>query len=78
MIDIFKLAEAINNSGFRYYDAYAKAWASKDGLIQRIYWGKDYITFDPYGNPHNRRFGKARALTAADRLVDKVKEYLSA
>jgi hypothetical protein len=67
-----QIAEAVNSAGQTYFGEKARAW---DGdKISRIYFGRDFVTIEN-GEIHNRKHGKARALTIGDKAVALVKQF---
>ena len=40
----------------------------------RIYFGRDYVTIENDGEVHNRRSGKARALTIGHSITEQISE----
>jgi hypothetical protein len=72
MKNAIEIAEAINNAGQKYFGASAKGWTG--GKVSRIYFGRDYVSVEGE-EIHNRRDGKARALTVGDKAVALVKQF---
>ena len=76
-MNLQELAKAINDSGYKYYGEKAKAWASKDGAVERIYFGADYATIEN-GKAHNARIGKARANTIGYSAIEAINNIVGA
>lgn len=70
-----QIADAINEAGETYYGAAAKGWASSDGKVQRVYFGRDFVTIDADGNIHADKPGKARAQTCGVSGVELVEKF---
>lgn len=68
-----QIAAAINAAGDTYYGASASAWQGNG--YARIYFGRDYVTIEATGEIHNRRAGKARALTIGHSAVEIVEKH---
>ena len=77
IMDIQELAKAINDSGYKYYGEKAKAWSSKDGAVERIYFGADYATVEN-SKAHNAKTGKARANTIGYSAVEAINNIIGA
>ena len=70
-----QIAELLNEQGFKYYGARAKGWESEDGKVQRVYFGRDYVTIED-GNAHANKPGKARAQTIGHTAVAAVESVM--
>lgn len=70
IMSVHELAKSINDSGFKYYGEKAKAWVSKDGVVERIYFGSDYAT--------NAKASKARANTIGYSAVEAINNIIGA
>lgn len=66
-----EIATRLNESGYRYCGQSARGWDGES--LSRIYYGKSYVTLERDGEIHNRRAGKARALTIGHEAVEAVK-----
>lgn len=62
------IADVLNAAGYDYFGAKAKPW---DGTtFARIYFGGDFLTIEKDGEIHNRKQGRARALSIGHPAVD--------
>lgn len=68
-----QIATEINNAGEKHYGEKAKAWESEN--VSRIYFGRDFVTIEKDGEIHNRKNGKARALSIGDSAVELVEAH---
>lgn len=66
-----QIADALNEQGYKYYGERAKGWESADGKVQRIYFGRDYVTIED-GKAHANKAGKTRAQTIGSSAVSAV------
>ena len=70
-----EIAEILNEQGYKYYGEKAKGWESSDGKVQRVYFGRDFVTIED-GDAHANKSGKARAQTIGHTAVDAVKSVM--
>ena len=68
------IAQTINESGQTYCGHKAKGWDGES--VSRVYFGSDYVTIESDGEIHNRRSGKARAMTIGWTAVEMVEAVL--